>query len=181
MKLQHRYEKISGWFNFTDIYKQMVNQHDKGHFVEIGTFFGKSASFMGVEIYNSKKPIKFDTIDTFQGSPTELDGKHQVFKNTDVESIARNNLKGLPVNVIKGNSTDIAKKYKNNSLDFVFIDGSHEYEDVKKDVKTWLKKVKKGGYIGGHDYTDHAGVNKAVKELLGDYPASVTSWLYKKV
>ena len=177
MKLQHRYLKISGWFNFADIYKEMVNKHDKGHFVEIGTFFGKSASFMGVEIYNSKKPITFDTIDTFQGSPAEIEGKHQVFKNTDVETIARANLRGLPVNVLKGESLKLVKKYKNKSLDFVFIDGSHEYEDVKADILAWKKKVKKGGFIGGHDYSDHETVNRAVKEIFGECPKGQTSWL----
>ena len=177
----HRYDKISGWFNFQDIYQLMVEIHDKGHFVEIGTFFGKSASFMGVEIANSGKDIKFDTIDTFLGSPDELSGKHKVFTYSNVFEAAKTHLNGLPVNIIVGNSVEIAKNYKSRSLDFVFIDGSHLYEDVKKDIRAWKGKVKKGGYIGGHDYSDHEGVNRAVKEIFGECPASATSWLYQKL
>jgi len=177
--MKHIYHKISGWFNFQDIYSEMVRVHDKGHFVEIGTFFGKSASYMATEIMNSKKPIVFDTIDTFKGSPSELNGKHQVFLNTDVEKIARNNLKHLPVNVIKGDSLEVSNTYKDKSLDFVFIDGAHLYMDVFFDIKHWKPKVKKGGWIGGHDY-DNPNVRKAVDEVFKkECGTSYNSWLIK--
>lgn len=172
----HIYQNIGGWFNFQDIYQNMVSIHKEGHFVEIGTFFGKSASFMGVEILNSEHSISFDTIDTFEGSPTELDKKQHYFKTMDVYEKAKNNLIGLPVNIIKNDSIKASRKYKKATLDFVFIDGSHTYQDVKKDIEVWIKKVKKGGYIGGHDY-DNNDVKRAVNELLGDCPASATSWL----
>ena len=180
MKKQHIYNNINGWFNFADIYGKMVKNAENGaHFVEIGTCFGKSASFMAVEIANSGKTITFDTIDTFKGSPSELHSTHKFFLSLDVYQIATYNLHELPVNVIKGNSVDVSKQYKNKSLDFVFIDGSHEYKDVKADIKAWSKKVKKGGYIGGHDYSDHEGVRKAVIEVFGECPAGETSWMYQ--
>jgi len=50
-----------------------------------------------------------------------------------------------------------------NDLDFVYIDGSHEYDIVKKDILMYYNKVKQGGLIGGHDFwADHIGVCKAV-------------------
>ncbi len=39
-----------------------------------------------------------------------------------------------------------------SGLDFVYIDGSHKYEDIKKDIELYFPKVKDGGIIGGHDY-----------------------------
>ena len=177
--IKHIYNGINGWFNFQDIYLKMVKEHDNAHFVEIGTCFGKSSSFMGVEILNLGKNITFDTIDTFEGSPTELDGKQNFFKTRDVYKEAKENLKGLPVNIIKGNSIDISKQYKNKSLDFVFIDGAHTYDAVCEDIKTWKKKIKKGGYIAGHDY-DNRNVFNAVNDTLKkDCPISVNSWLLK--
>ena len=38
-----------------------------------------------------------------------------------------------------------------HSLDFVFLDESHEYKDVKDDIEHWLPKVKIGGTLGGDD------------------------------
>lgn len=37
------------------------------------------------------------------------------------------------------------------SLDFVYIDGDHSYNGVKKDINNYFPKVKSGGVIGGHD------------------------------
>lgn len=174
---EHNYN-IQGWCNFGDIYSEMVRLHTTGHFVEIGTFFGKSASYMGVEILNSGKQIRFDTIDTFLGSPSERDGRHKIATQIDMHKEAQKNLAGLPINIIKSDSIKVSRKYKKRSLDFVFIDGSHLYEDVKRDIRVWMKKVKSGGYIGGHDY-DNKYVRRAVNELLGDCPASITSWLWQ--
>jgi hypothetical protein len=49
--------------------------------------------------------------------------------------------------------SDIASKFfENNSLDFVYIDANHSYEFVKQDLNLWYPKVKKGGWVMGHDY-----------------------------
>jgi len=37
-------------------------------------------------------------------------------------------------------------------LDFVFIDGNHEYEMVAQDIEDWWPKIKPGGFLAGHDY-----------------------------
>ena len=50
------------------------------------------------------------------------------------------------------NALDFIVLYENNSLDFVLIDASHKYIDVKEDIISWLPKVKKGGYLIGDDY-----------------------------
>ncbi len=47
------------------------------------------------------------------------------------------------------------------SFDFVFIDASHDYENVMRDIVAWEPKVRH--MIIGHDYA-MSGVNKAVKE-----------------
>jgi hypothetical protein len=73
------------------------------------------------------------------------------------------------VNLIKSHSLDIVGTYEDESLSLCFIDGSHEYEDVKADLIAWLPKVKKGGVLAGHDYdnTNHKGVRMAADEVLG--------------
>jgi hypothetical protein len=51
------------------------------------------------------------------------------------------------------------------SLDFIFIDGDHTYESAKRDILLWMPKVKKTGWITGHDYL-YPSVKVAVDELL---------------
>ena len=36
--------------------------------------------------------------------------------------------------------------------DFIYIDASHEYEDVLNDLKMFLPKLKSNGIIAGHDW-----------------------------
>ncbi|MES2199322.1 MAG: class I SAM-dependent methyltransferase [Chlamydiota bacterium] len=53
----------------------------------------------------------------------------------------------------------------------MFIDGNHDYDFVKEDIKLWLPKVRAGGILAGHDYDpegkEFSGVKRAVDELLG--------------
>jgi hypothetical protein len=56
----------------------------------------------------------------------------------------------------------------------VFIDGSHVYEDVVKDIKTWLPRTNK--ILCGHDYGQW-DIARAVKEQLGDVVVLESIWI----
>src|SRR5580693_7013734 len=66
-------------------------------------------------------------------------------------------------------------------VDLVFIDGNHSYPYVKQDIEHWFPKVRPGGMISGHDYSDSfPGVMQAVDEF---FPQGVVvgrnySWIY---
>jgi hypothetical protein len=83
---------------------------------------------------------------------------------------------------IKAESERGAKYFPNQSVDFVYIDAMHDYESVKRDIMIWRPKVKAGGIIGGHDYSQKfSGVIRAVHEAFGD-PEIVfkdSSWTVK--
>lgn len=62
-------------------------------------------------------------------------------------------------------SDDVVEKFEDEFLDFIFIDGLHEYDQVLKDCRNYYSKVKSGGIFSGHDYTVIPGVNRAVIEF----------------
>jgi hypothetical protein len=72
---------------------------------------------------------------------------------------------------IKGNSLEVAKTFEDESLDFVFIDAGHQYEEVKADLNAWFSKVRKGGIVSGHDYVKYQdfGVIEAVNEFCKEH------------
>lgn len=82
------------------------------------------------------------------------------------------------------NGSDALEKFQNNFFDLVYIDASHWYDDVIKDIEGWLPKVKKGGYLVGHDYKEGIDVFYAVNDYFGKTHSIVrypdTSWLIKK-
>ena len=59
---------------------------------------------------------------------------------------------------IRKKSEEAVKEIK-EPLDFVYIDGNHWYEFVKKDIDLFYPKVKSGGVIGGHDFIACRGVD----------------------
>lgn len=75
--------------------------------------------------------------------------------------------------IMRLRSVEAAKRVQDDSLDFVFIDGSHAYEDVRDDIAAWWPKVKSGGLFCGHDYSSgpdanqkFSGVQRAVDEFF---------------
>jgi len=173
--MKHFYNTIGeNWFDFADIYSYVVdNFTDDSHFVEIGSWKGRSAAFMAVEIINSKKNIKFDCIDTWEGSLEHNESDKTwvtEFKN-DKDFLYSSFLKNTQsvsdvINPIRKRSHDAASLYKNRSLDFIFLDGSHEYKDVLLDLQLFYPKLKRGGIIAGHDYANFVPVRQAVSEFF---------------
>lgn len=66
---------------------------------------------------------------------------------------------------IKKTSDDAVFDFENESLDVIFIDGKHTYEQVKKDCQNYFPKLKKNGLFSGHDYYAVEEVRKAVDEF----------------
>lgn len=50
-------------------------------------------------------------------------------------------------------SAKAAEAFEDDSLDFVYIDGNHNLVNVVNDIDVWLRKVRVGGIIAGHDYS----------------------------
>ena len=72
------------------------------------------------------------------------------------------------ITIYKMDSVKAAKCLEDRSVDMIFIDGDHSYNGCKRDINAYLPKVKKGGWLGGHDYAhpDQGEVKKAVDEFV---------------
>ena len=144
--------------------------------VEIGSFSGVSSECFA----NACKELH--CVDIWNSDPNyfEIDGPKidQAFKHF-------NEMKKDYPNIIQKvmGSLEAVEQFEDESIDMVYIDGRHDYDSVIADIKAWLPKVKKGGYVTGHDIDlDGDSVLKAVTEMFGsDYKTySDTSWVHKK-
>ena len=185
--IQHNYTEIEGWFNMENQYLELLeNTPDGGIFVELGTYKGKSTSFIVTEMLNKGRNVKFYTVDTFQGDSGSTD-KQEVEAYTKVnvskmyEEFKQNtkHLEGKFTTMVNY-SDEAAEYFLDNSVNSLFIDAGHSYEAVLKDITAWLPKMKNGGIMSGHDYNSWEGVKKAVNELLGT-PNKVENdcWFFK--
>ena len=161
--MNHFYKDIYGFCDYMGLYKKVVEIFpSNSHFVEVGSFLGKSSVYMAVEIINSGKDIKFDCIDHWKGSEEHYDNE-----NIDTENLYETFLKNIEpvkgvINPVRAESVIASKLYKPNSLDFIFIDASHDEMSVKQDLTYWLPRLKENGMIAGDDI-DNEGVVNAVK------------------
>jgi cephalosporin hydroxylase len=149
------------------LYRKMVKQFPSGsHFVEVGSWKGRSAAHLAVEIINSGKEIKLDCVDTWLGG-VEHQHMPEVINN-ELYLMFLQNISPVSHIITPKRMTSLegAATYEDHSLDFVFIDASHEYEDVIADLHAWYPKVKPGGVIAGHDYLVFEDVTKAVREFF---------------
>jgi len=72
---------------------------------------------------------------------------------------------GDRITLVKNNSTVASKDFPNGYLDFCYIDGGHDLENIFNDIYTWIHKVRKGGILSGHDFKD--GPNSGSQDYFG--------------
>lgn len=152
-----------GWCDFETIYQHEINRvHSKATFVEVGTYHGQSAKFMADQIQASGKDIDFYTIDK---DKEKLDSANGVMLPTGRAFDLQNN---KFVKMIHSDSVEASKLFEDNSLDFLFLDGSHFNPKFEQDLISWDPKIKVGGVIAGHDYLEFEDVYHTVNKMYGE-------------
>ena len=66
--------------------------------------------------------------------------------------------------MVQKTSMEALKDFKDDSVDFVYIDANHRFEFVANDIAGWSRKLKHGGIISGHDY-----IRAKSKDGMGNY------------
>ncbi len=150
-----RYEEIDGWFGPEDAkaYDYIIsNSKSNAAIVEVGSHLGRSSAYL---VDNKKHNQTVVCVD--------------IWEQEELFASFKENMGDRDYQAVRKPSVEAAEWYADESLDAVFIDANHTYESVKEDIAAWYPKVKKGGYIAGHDYfaEPHPGVKKAVDEAMG--------------
>lgn len=80
---------------------------------------------------------------------------------------------GERIKTVRKFSDDAVNDIADNSLDFIFIDGLHTYDQVTKDMANYYPKLKDNGIFAGHDYRGIECINRAVTEFAASKNKSV--------
>jgi len=165
-------EKIRKRFGFKSdgVHKLNISRHEMyGMFNDFGyktgVEMGVCRARNAVNILNQMPEANMYFIDCWDavGSRTK-----EIQKKWYASSMEKLNAYGDRVKVIRKWSMDAAKDFKDESLDFVYIDGDHRFDAVIQDIITWSKKVRIGGIVSGHDYykSQKEGVVLAVNSYV---------------
>lgn len=145
--------------------------------VEIGTWRAEYAAHMCQFL----QPTKFFTVDPYllyEGMGKPDVGEYSTQESLDslasrVSEFVSGFLPEGNAALIRKTSLEAANDFEDNSIDVVYIDGAHDYDDVIADMESWYQKVKTGGILCGHDYIershrDEFGVIPAVQKFVKD-------------
>ena len=170
--------EIDGWFNHQNAYDFLLSKVPVGGtFVELGAWLGKSSSYLCDKATGQQIII----IDSFKGTAEYIDSYYNLAKTADIYELFVENMGNRKYKAIKATSKAASRKFKDESLDVVFIDLNHSYESVKEDISLWLPKVKKGGYLAGDDYHENwPGVIQAVNEMLNGFTVIDDAFIFQK-
>ena len=152
---------IQGWMSGEELEWLFQQAKKMELIVEIGCWKGRSTHAL-----LSGCPGIVYAVDTWKGNPNELNSAHHEALEHDIYPIFLENVGHFKnLKAIRGYSVDVAEEFYDNSVDMVFIDGCHAYDDVLADIKAWLPKTTK--LICGHD-RGQDGVPAAIAEVFGE-------------
>ncbi len=139
--------------------------------VEIGSWLGRST----YALLSGCKGLVY-SVDHFKGSNSRYQKLCSVADKLDIESMFLTNVGHFPnLQLKKMDSIEASKTFEPESIDMVFIDGDHNYDQVKGDIEAWRPICKK--LLCGHDLWE-GGVFEALQHLRIPYKAVPTSSLW---
>jgi predicted O-methyltransferase YrrM len=147
---------VPGWLSDEEgeaLYEYARACTGTGVIVEIGSWKGKSTICLGLGS-RAGKGVKIFAVDP------HADYRHGDFK----DNIERAGIADL-VTPVKGLSQEVVSDF-DEPIELLFVDGSHEEDDVREDFEQWVPKVVEGGVVAFHDTTWHAGVRRVVAEKI---------------
>jgi Methyltransferase domain len=118
-------------------------------------------------------PWKHETSETYKdawyggqagGGQGEMDARY-----SSVCARFHSQIRSGQVKIHRGYSGDVLPEFPNAYFDWIYIDGNHLYEFVKRDLNLSFMKTRTGGYIAGDDYTPGGWWQGAVKKALDEF------------
>ena len=155
------------WISNKGLVPYIKRQGEKLKGIEIGTCRAESTAYFLEKCPNIDL---LTTIDPYKGYQ---DWNGEITQETvdRFMEVAKKNLKqyGKRVKMLREESVNAAGTFKDESVDFIFVDGDHSYDATLADCEAYYPKLKKGGIFCGHDYQTIESVKRSVDEFRTKY------------
>jgi hypothetical protein len=156
------------------IFSHIISQVKPKIIIEVGSYIGYSAIKMADACkLNNLQDTSIICIDPFLDASLRTDFEAKVYGYPTVFYTFLNNIKDhnhediiipLPMPALTGYRYLRDAKVK---ADLIYIDGSHDYDDVYLDVSRYLTLLNPGGLLFGDDWT-YEGVREATQQICSE-------------
>ena len=172
--------RVKGWTGTLPFFETAISEINPKLIIEIGSFLGESAINMGKISKRLGLDIQIICIDTWLGSDEHWrDDKCGMmhffdhFKNgissmydQFVKNVLFNGVDDIIVPIPNTSTTGYnILKWKNVTADLIYVDGSHDKDDVKKDIRMFWELLNSKGMMFGDDYNSWQSVKEAANEM----------------
>lgn len=172
-------EDLSGWNGDSDTFNVLIERIKPSVIIEVGTWKGLSAINMGKFVQKLDLSTKIYCVDTWLGAIEFWDHyAHTEERNLMLKNGYPNVYYQFLSNVVHNKLEDVIIPFPNTSengfrffqrknitANLIYIDASHEEEDVYKDINNYYNLLDNNGVIFGDDYSDWVGVRNAVNRF----------------
>jgi hypothetical protein len=181
---------VSGWNSDQPLFRELIEKTQPTVIIEVGTWLGASAIHMAKICRELGLQTTIYCVDTWLGAEEFWTSK----ADTEERNLRQKN--GYPqvyfdflANVVQHDCQDLIVPIPNTSTigsiilqdrrvlaDLIYIDGSHEYQDVKTDVLAYKKLLSPKGLMFGDD-TGWGSVKMAISEVCPNHREIGNFWL----
>jgi predicted O-methyltransferase YrrM len=181
--------QISGWMAYVELEWLATQAEKHTRILEVGSWMGRSTRALAdntrgvvhaVDPWSIEQQTHPDLVAAQKGKPKDWLFNQFCENMKDFNVLDPLNRKVIPVRMTSLEAANAFKQAPDDNspfeFDMIFIDGSHDYEDVRADIEAWLPLLSDGGLICGHDYGQYEGVTQAVDELLGAVETVRSIW-----
>lgn len=181
---------VTGWNYSSDIFKELIDKVNPQIIIEVGTWKGASA----INMAKLSKAHTIYCVDTWLGAE-EFYTTHSHTQERDLmlqygypqiyyQFLSNIIHEGVSERIVPiANTSDIGFKifkHKGIKADLIYIDGSHEYHNVKRDIENYIQLLNPGGIIFGDDF-GWSDVSNAVKDTLKDFNVIEDNYWIKQI
>ena len=189
---------LSGWGSTEPNFHALIDEVSPRLIIEVGTWKGASAIFMGSRLKASRLDCSILCVDTWLGA---LEFWTDQADETRYGALRLRN--GYPsvyrqflANVVRSGLQDLIIPFPQTSAiaarwlrlngvraELIYVDGSHDQEDVASDLRGYWGLLEERGILFGDDY-DWPGVKAAVDRFAADHGLRVSlagiQWVIRK-
>ena len=170
-------DQIRGWLKSEEgpLLYTLAGQVTAGVIVEIGSWMGKSTTWLAwgskhAALISHNDPTPVYAIDHHTGSAEHRKKQSKIWTFDQ-----------FTLNIRAAGVEEVVRPIVKPSLDavagwtdpigLIFIDGSHDYDNVKADLDAWYPHVLPGGVVAFHDSLYHGyGVKRLITERVHGHP-----------
>ncbi|MEM9969122.1 MAG: class I SAM-dependent methyltransferase [Pseudomonadota bacterium] len=164
---------VAGAEVLNDVF-ELLDRLPKG---AVGAEVGVATGGLSLQMLKRAQPNKLYLIDPWDVEDIEDYSPRSLAR---LEKTLSSQIASGQVEIRRGYSQAELPKLEANSIDWVYIDAAHDYDNVRLDLDACARVVRPGGIIAGHDYvrwvspTERYGVVEAVNEFANETASKLT-------